>query len=93
MTRVEIVVNSVPRLLPSHIEVGGYGTSGFEWGYGGAGPSQLALAMCVELFGPKTAKKTSQFVLDALIRPLPMELKQWQISGTNVFNAIPWHLI
>ena len=24
---------------------------GFNWGYGGSGPAQLALAICLELFG------------------------------------------
>ena len=28
---------------------------GFEWGYGGSGPSQLALSICMELFDQTTA--------------------------------------
>lgn len=26
---------------------------GFNWGYAGSGPAQLALAICIELFGSK----------------------------------------
>lgn len=33
---------------------------GFEWGYGGSGPTQLALAICLELTDEKTALKMYQ---------------------------------
>lgn len=32
-------------------------SSEFAWGYGGSGPSQLALAICIKLFGPDRALK------------------------------------
>ena len=33
---------------------------GFSWGYNGSGPAQLALAICLELFGQKVAKQIYQ---------------------------------
>lgn len=33
---------------------------GFNWGYSGSGPAQLALAICIELFGPNKAREIYQ---------------------------------
>ena len=33
---------------------------GFNWGYAGSGPAQLALAMCIRIFGEDTAMKAFQ---------------------------------
>lgn len=32
----------------------------FNWGYGGSGPAQFALAVCIELFGPDKAQELYQ---------------------------------
>lgn len=85
-TKVEIVVDGVPRPLPYHLAVAQHSPSGFEWGYGGSGPAQLALAMCVELVGPEEATKVYQRVKDAVIAPLKND--KWEISGFEVFEAI-----
>lgn len=34
-------------------KVWNHSPDGFNWGYGGSGPAQLALAICIELFGIK----------------------------------------
>lgn len=34
---------------------------GFNWGYGGSGPSQLALAVCLELYGLDATKVYQNF--------------------------------
>lgn len=39
--------------LPLHLEVWNHSPTGFEWGYGGSGPAQLALAILAEVLGPK----------------------------------------
>lgn len=33
---------------------------GFNWGYGGSGPAQLALAICLELYGEERARSMYQ---------------------------------
>ncbi len=33
---------------------------GFNWGYGGSGPAQLAYAICHELYGKDTAQRVYQ---------------------------------
>lgn len=37
-----------PRPVPLYRNLRDHSPSGFEWGYGGSGPSQLALALCAE---------------------------------------------
>lgn len=44
---------------------------GFMWGYGGSGPAQLALAICIELFGQAAARKIYQDFKFKLIGGLP----------------------
>lgn len=41
--------------LPLRLNVFNHSPSGFEWGYGGSGPAQLALAMLIEAFPDKSS--------------------------------------
>ena len=45
--------------------------TGFAWGYSGSGPSQLALAVCVELFGEEAALEVYQEFKRRYIATLP----------------------
>ena len=38
--------------LPLYLEIRNHSPTGFEWGYGGSGPAQLALAILADHFGP-----------------------------------------
>lgn len=44
---------------------------GFNWGYGGSGPAQLALAICLELFGKDVAQQVYQNFKFTYIATLP----------------------
>lgn len=88
-TTVELVDDGVPRPLPFHLGVRNHSPMGFEWGYFGSGPAQLALAMCVELVGPIQAQSVYQFVKDALIAPLQTD--KWHIQGFEVMEIIWAH--
>lgn len=44
---------------------------GFNWGYGGSGPAQLALGICLELFGDEAAGRIYQDFKWKLISTLP----------------------
>lgn len=46
---------------------------GFNWGYGGSGPAQLALAICLELYGEEKARKIYQDFKFKHIATLPQE--------------------
>lgn len=41
--------------LPARLELFDHSPDGFAWGYGGSGPSQLALAILAQVAGPKAA--------------------------------------
>ena len=48
-------------LLPEKSqEIINHSPDGFAWGYGGSGPSQLALAICLELYGQDKATQIYQ---------------------------------
>lgn len=38
--------------LPTHWDIYNHSPTGFEWGYSGSGPAQLALAILADHFGP-----------------------------------------
>jgi hypothetical protein len=42
--------HGVQRELPLRLEVRNHSPTGFEWGYGGSGPAQLALALLLNYF-------------------------------------------
>jgi hypothetical protein len=50
------------RALPRYRSVWNHSPNGFEWSYGGSGPAQLALALCI----------------DALDRDIPRALRIYQ---------------
>jgi hypothetical protein len=76
----------VQRALPLHLEVRNHSPSGFEWGYMGSGPAQLALAMCVELVGRERAERVYQLVKDRLVAPIQAD--KWWLSGRKVLDEI-----
>lgn len=52
--RIETTVPNHPtktRKLPLRLDIDNHSPTGFEWGYGGSGPAQLALAMLADALG------------------------------------------
>jgi hypothetical protein len=85
-THVELIKGSTSRDLPLHLAVRNHSPSGFEWGYCGSGPAQLALAMCVELVGVSRAERVYQHVKERLVAPLAED--DWTLSSDDVWRAI-----
>lgn len=52
----EIYVNGTKVSLNDSLKVRNHSPDGFEWGYGGSGPSQAALAICLHLFDRNVAE-------------------------------------
>lgn len=48
---VRIVTDRGEAALPVRLDVSNHSPDGFEWGYGGSGPAQLALALCIDALG------------------------------------------
>ncbi len=56
-----MVVGSAARVahpLPLRLDLANKSPTGFEWGYGGSGPSQLALALCADALDDEIAVLT-----------------------------------
>lgn len=55
-------------------QIRNHSPDGFMWGYGGSGPAQLALSVCLEIFSkPHQAEQCYQSLKDALLSRLPMD--------------------
>ncbi|HVQ49769.1 MAG TPA: DUF6166 domain-containing protein [Mycobacterium sp.] len=72
--------------LPLHLEVYNHSPSGFEWGYLGSGPAQLALALCVEVVGVERALRVYQQVKENLITTIAEP--DWVLTGALVLQAV-----
>ena len=49
-TTVVVEAGSMTYDLPARLDVADYSRDGFEWGYTGSGPTQLSLALLLDLF-------------------------------------------
>ena len=52
------VIEPARHKLPLHLELQNHSPTGFEWGYGGSGPAQLALALLVDAVGDPELAQT-----------------------------------
>ena len=63
--------------LPWRLDLRNHSPSGFEWGYMGSGPAQLALAICAYALGDERAESAYQDVKDQIVAGLPRQ--EWMI--------------
>lgn len=68
-----IWLNGNPLSAEGSLKIRNHSPDGFAWGYSGSGPSQLALAIMLELYGEETAKKNYMKFKDKHIATLPKE--------------------
>lgn len=54
-------------------EIRDLGADGFEWGYEGTGPAQLALALLADLRGAEDALKLYRVFMEVVVAELPPE--------------------
>jgi len=70
--------------LPLHLEVYDHSPTGFEWGFGGSGPAQLALAILVDHLGNvEEARSLYQRFKWRVIAVLPRD-KPWTLSPDEI---------
>lgn len=81
--------SGAPHRLPLRLEVRNHSPSGFNWGYGGSGPAQLALAILVDHFGGvapdgdiERAERLYQRFKFAVIGKLPEE--SWELTSERI---------
>ena len=70
--------------LPPRLDLANHSPTGFEWGYAGSGPAQLALAILADLLGDDSeARRLYQPFKFERIARLPRD-PDWRISEAEV---------
>lgn len=67
---VTVEDNGVARPLDPRFDLRNHSPDGFEWGYGGSGPAQLALAILSEMYSDETAQTYYQYFKEEMIAGL-----------------------
>ena len=87
-TIVRIVEHGDAHALPLRLDLENRSPTGFEWGYGGSGPAQLALAILADaLDNDRLARQLYQKFKWRVIAPLPRD-RPWQISQRRVLEVV-----
>ena len=82
---VEVTVNGVP--LNPRLDLRNHSPTGLEWGYGGSGPAQLALAILADYLGDDAqALNLYQRFKWQVIAELPH--KKWMLTGADIDQAL-----
>lgn len=79
--------------LNPRLDIRNHSPSGFEWGYSGSGPAQLALAILADHYGPGVEKEINyQQFKDDVIALLPRDgnfiLTTWDIERWAESRAV-----
>ena len=75
-----VTVNGRP--LPLKLDLRNHSPTGFEWGYAGSGPAQLALAILADSLGDEMAAEAHQRFTRDVIAHLPR--KGWHLAEMEV---------
>jgi hypothetical protein len=71
------------RALDPRLDLRNHSPTGFAWGYGGSGPSQLALALCADALGDDdVALGVYQAFKSATVAGWPGD--RWQITDDEI---------
>lgn len=68
--------------LPMRLDLRNHSPTGLEWGYGGSGPAQLALAILADAIGDREAQRHYQDFKWKLIAGLDKD--SWEISREQI---------
>lgn len=71
--------------LPLRLDIHAHSPTGFEWGYGGSGPAQLALALCASRVNSVVASTVYQQYKWAVVASLA---ESWELEGSTVDEMI-----
>lgn len=72
--------------LPPRHDLRNHSPTGFEWGYNGSGPAQLALALCAHVVGDARAILIYQRVKDKLVAPI--KANDWRLDAEEIIAAV-----
>jgi hypothetical protein len=83
-----IILSNGFRALPLRLDLDNHSPDGFEWGYGGSGPAQLALALLADaLEDDKLATLLHQDFKWRHIATIPQEVGAWHMTADEVRAA------
>lgn len=82
---VDVTVNGTP--LNPRLDLYNHSPTGFEWGYGGSGPSQLALALLADHFGDSAqALEKYQDFKWSIVAGMPYD--GWTLTSLEIEQAL-----
>ena len=75
--------------LPARLDLARHSPTGFECGYMGSGPSQLAVAIVADLFGDAAVAdpRSTLLIRDRVIARQPAD-RHWLVTETDVRQAL-----
>lgn len=84
-TSTGVLVDGVPDVLPWRLDLYNHSPTGLEWGYGGSGPHQLALAILAHATGDEAYSKAQHWLFARQYTCVFARLG-FEISGTRVLQ-------
>ena len=82
---VTVTVDGEP--LSPRLDLGNHSPSGFEWGYGGSGPAQLALALLADALGNgATASRWQQDFKRSVVAALAYD--HWTLTDEQIRQSV-----
>ena len=82
--RVTVTVDG--EALDPRLDLRDFQAGGFEWGYQGSGPSQLALAILADHAGPQAALGSYRHFVQAIIAEI--ETDTWRLTSAEIDQRI-----
>ena len=83
-----IILSNGFRSLPVRLDLVNHSPDGFEWGYGGSGPAQLALALLADaLEDDKLADLLHQDFKWRHVASIPQDVGAWHMTADEVRAA------
>lgn len=78
-------VRGVKGALPPRHDLRNHSPTGYEWGYGGSGPAQLALAILADHFGPEGEERALSLYQDFKARVVAgLPYRGWELTTREV---------
>jgi Family of unknown function (DUF6166) len=75
-------LHAAPYVLPLRLDLCNHSPTGFDWGYGGSGPAQLALAILADYLGAERARDLHQeFKTDVIAQ---ITQSEWRMTGDDI---------
>lgn len=77
-----VVIEPGALILPARLDLANHSPTGFEWGFAGSGPAQLALALCADALGDdQRALRIYQTFKFRIVARLP---ERWVLAADDV---------